>query len=276
MPSSVHDSALIVNAFRARKRHVSHDKFAALWISEESEKWANNYAESVGSTEILVHSLRHRFFLEYLIDFSHSVVNGVFINIGAGYTNYPYLISPDMPCCEIDTSMCLDFKQQKLAEFEASRLIPSRTIKFIAVNNINDLVEIQALKASLKEWVGDRPSFVLFEGVFFYLSIKAIKELFKMLSSLQTKGSLIGCTSFRPEEVNKLMFNRLLKYCRRGYKMKDFEPTTIPKEFYREQDGYSLISTQNYYNLCEKLSLNEQLGQPQEVLEEDVYILEKQ
>src|SRR5690349_1704692 len=103
MPTGVHDSALIVNAFRARKAHISADKFASLWISDKSEDWANKYIEQVGTTEILVHSLRHRFFLECITQFIEKCPDGVFINIGAGFTNYPYLFSPNIPCCEIDT-----------------------------------------------------------------------------------------------------------------------------------------------------------------------------
>lgn len=104
MPSGVHDSAFIVNAFRARKAQISADQFAALWISEENESWANKYVEQVGSTEVLVHALRHRFFLECLTQFLDKAPDGAFINIGAGFTNYPYLISSNVPCCEVSVS----------------------------------------------------------------------------------------------------------------------------------------------------------------------------
>ena len=97
MPTGVHDSALIVNVFRAKYPTVSADRFAALWITEESEKWAKAYAEQVGSNEVLVHALRHRFFIENLNRFLETFPDGVFINIGAGFTNYPYLVSSRTP-----------------------------------------------------------------------------------------------------------------------------------------------------------------------------------
>lgn len=66
MPSRIHDSALIVNAFRAQKNQVSCDKFAKIWVDDKSENWTNKCAEQVGTTEVQVHALRHRFFLDCL------------------------------------------------------------------------------------------------------------------------------------------------------------------------------------------------------------------
>jgi O-methyltransferase involved in polyketide biosynthesis len=275
MPNGVHDSALIVNAFRARKADVSADKFASLWIYEKSENWANQYAEKVGITEILVHALRHRFFLECLTQFLEKSPDGVFINIGSGFTNYPYLISPKVLCCEIDTKENINFKKQKLAEFELNGQLPKRNIKFLTVNDLNDLAEIVNLELVLKEWINGRSSFVLFEGVFFYLKIQAISNLYTMLASLQRKGDLVASNSFRPEECNKLMFQRLVDYCRIDLKMKDFTPTTVPTNFYSQQLGYSLVTHTNYYSLCQKFALEEHLENPKEVLEEDAYILER-
>ncbi|MDZ8055335.1 MAG: class I SAM-dependent methyltransferase [Aulosira sp. ZfuVER01] len=275
MPSGVHDSALIVNAFRARKIHISADKFAALWISPESDIWANKYAEQVGSTEILVHALRHRFFLECLNKFFDKSSDGVFINIGAGFTNYPYLISLKIPCCEIDTEVNIKFKQQKLAEFELKGNFPYRQLQFITVNDLNDLPEISHLELVLREWIGDRSSFILFEGVFFYLKIEAIGHFYRMLAALQQRGDIVASTSFRPEECNKLMFQRLVDYCRTDYKMRNFTPTTISTSFYSQQSNYSLVTHKNYYSLCQEFALAETLENPEEVLEEDCYVLER-
>jgi len=275
MPSGVHDSAFIVNAFRAREVHASADRFAPLWVSEETRQWADQYAEKVGSTEVLVHALRHRFFLERLTQFIETVPDGVFINIGAGFTNYPYLIPAGVPCCEIDTEENLQFKTQKLAEFELNSDLPVRTVKFIAMDDLNDLALIAKLEPVLKEWINNRPSFVLFEGVFFYLEAKTISRLLDILASLQHSGDIIASTSFRPEECYKPMFQRLVDYCGTDYKMRGFTPTTVPTIFYRQQPHYSLVAHENYYRLGKEYGLEEQLSNPEEVLEEDCYILER-
>ena len=275
MPTGVHDSALIVNSFRAKYPSVSEDRFAALWITEESEKWATIYAEKVGPTEILVHALRHRFFLDKLTQFLEIFPDGVFVNVGAGFTNYPFLISSATPCCEIDTEANVSFKKRKLAEFDWNRDMPTRTIKFIVADDLNDLAEIPALASVLREWIDGRPSFVLFEGVFFYLQPETISRFYAALASSQKKGGILGSTSFRPEECDKGMFRRLVAYCRTDYKMRDFTPTTVPTAFYTQQSGYRLAAHENYYGLSKKYGFPEQLDNQEEVLEEDCYILER-
>ncbi len=275
MPSGVHDSALIVNAYRARQFPLSGDPYATLWVTKESEIWADEYAEKVGQTEILVHALRHRFFLKSLQQFLHKNPDGVFINIGAGFTNYPYLIDANIPCCEVDREVNVFFKQHKLAEFEQSVQLPKRNIHFLITDNLNNLESISHLALSLKEWVNHRPSFVLFEGVFFYLTFEAIKHFFKALVTLQQSGDRIGITCFRPEECNKLMFQRLVNYCHRDYQMRNFVPTTIAPQFYQQLDNYHLLQHHNYYQLADQYQSSETLSNPDEVLEEDVYLLEK-
>ena len=275
MPSGVHDSALIVNSFRARRSLLSGDPYAPLWITEESESWADQYAQQVGKTEILVHALRHRFFLNTLKQFILKNPDGVFINIGAGFTNYPYLISSETCCCEIDTEANIVFKQEKLADLERKGQIPQRQLDFFTVNNLNKSEEIDSLISILKNWVDGRASFILFEGVFFYLKLEAISYFFATLATLQKKGDQVACTSFRPEECHKLMFHRLIDYCQKGYRMMEFTPTTIPPSFYNQLSGYTLISHQNYYDLGEQFIVINELDNTNKVLEEDVYILEK-
>jgi O-methyltransferase involved in polyketide biosynthesis len=275
MPSGVHDSALLVNAFRARKAHVSVDQFAELWVSEEVNCWADKYVQQVGVTEVLVHALRHRFFLEQLMRFFEQAPDGVFVNIGAGFTNYPYLIASHIPCCEIDSPMNVVFKQQRLAELEAEGKLPPRSIQFMTVSDLHNLAEISRLQAELKEWIGDRPSFILFEGVFFYLAIDTIHALYEMLTTIQKQNDLIASTSFRPEEINKIMFQQLVDYCQTDFNMQNFLPTTVATSFYEQRPGYALVTHENYYNLSRQFAPEEVLQNLEEVLEEDAYILKR-
>ena len=274
MPSGVHDSAFIVNAYRASLPDVSLDRFAHLWVSEENQKWAAQYAEKIGPNEILVHALRHRFSLDGITKFLDAMPAGVFVNIGAGFTNYPYLIPSGVPCCEVDTENNINLKKRRLAEFEKSGNIPPREIKFIAANDLNDPAQVSSLGSMINEWLAGRPSFVLCEGVFFYLNIEAIRQLYRMLSSIQQTGDIVASTSFRPEESGKAMYQRLVDYCRSDYRMKRFTPTNVPTGFYSGQSGYSLVSHENYLTLGEKYAPGRFLSRD-EVLEEDCYVLER-
>jgi len=275
MPTGVHDSAFIVNAFRARFPQVSRDPHAALWLCERHEHWTSHYAQQVGRSEVLVHALRHRFFLERLRAFLAATPDGALINIGAGFTHYPYLIPPGVPCCEVDTTFTVAFKQQKLAEFEAQGLLPERTISFLPLDDLNDPAQVCGLLNRLREWLEGRPSFVLLEGVLFYLNLSTIENLLTGLAALQGKGDIVATTSFQPQEQHKAMFRRLVAYCSTDYKLARFTPTTLPTSFYRRQQGYALLEHRNCFELQRLYAPQEHLGGSQEVLEEDLHLLRR-
>lgn len=273
MPTGVHDSAFIVNAFRARFPQVSADHHATLWLCERHEHWATHYAQHVGPSEVLVHALRHRFFLERLQAFLAATPEAALINIGAGFTNYPYLIQPDIPCCEVDTAFTVAFKQQKLAEFEAQGLLPARPITFLPLDDLNDLAQLSGLLARLWTWLEGRPSFVLLEGVLFYLHLSTIESLLAGLASIQGEGGIVATTSFRPEECQKEMFHRLVSYCTTDYQQAHFSPTTVPTSFYRRQQGYAVLDHRSCFDLQRLYAPQEPLGAAEDVLEEDLYLL---
>jgi O-methyltransferase involved in polyketide biosynthesis len=275
MPTGVHDSAFIVNAFRARYPQVSADPHAALWQCERHEHWATRYAQQVGRSEVLVHALRHRFFLERLQAFLATTPDAALINIGAGFTSYPFLIRPGVPCCEVDMAFTVAFKQQKLAEFNAQGLLPARPITFLPLDDLNDPAQLSGLLARLWTWLEGRTSFVLLEGVLFYLHLSTIENLLAGLASIQGEGGIVATTSFRPEECQKAMFQRLVSYCTTDYQQAHFSPTSLPNRFYHQQQGYALLEHRNCFDLQRTFSPQEYLGAAEDVLEEDLYLLQR-
>lgn len=275
MSEQVQDSALIVNAYRARRPRESGDPYTGLWLTPACARWADQYALQVGQSEILVHALRHRYFLGKIRGFLAKHPGGVFINIGSGFTNYPYLLPAEVSCCELDTEATISYKREKLAEWERTGRLPHRRIEFIATPNLNDPLEIDRLGLALDGGIASRPSFVLFEGVFFFLNPGAIRHWFEVLARIQGPSSQLACTSFRPAETDKAMFHRLVRYCHQDYRMRSFVPTTLPTAFYREQPGYALAECRDYFELAELLGVRDELGDRLEVLEEDVHILDR-
>jgi O-methyltransferase involved in polyketide biosynthesis len=276
MPGGVHDSALIVNCFRARYASISGDRYAALWTTDEVEQWADQYIAETNPTESLVHALRHRFFLEQLAFFFAQSSERVLINIGAGFTNYPYLLPAHVSYCEIDSEININFKRHTVAELEARGDLPQRRITFLSVHDLNNGAELKNLETYLKTWIDGRASFILLEGVFFYLTLDAISHLYAMFASLQRKGDIVASTSFRPEEANKPIYQKLVDYCRRSYAMPEFTPTTLPTRFYAERLSYALTTHTHYYALAKQFAAAAALDRPDEVLEEDCYLLEHQ
>jgi hypothetical protein len=274
MPHAVGDSALIVNSFRARLPEISGDPFAGLWVTPEAQRWADAYAERVGVSEVLVHALRHRMILHWMEGFLQHHREAVLVNIGCGFSSYPHLLPPHVPCLELDTEPGITFKQSRTVELEHQGSLPPRTVDRVAVNDLNDPSERPRLRSLLQRWIAGRPSFVLLEGVLFYLKLDSIGWLYATLGDLQRPGDQIASTAFRPEEQHKPIFDRLLSYCRHDYRIAGFEPTTLPLGFFAEQPRYSLRDHRNPLALSAELGPELALHDPQEVLEEDLQLLE--
>ncbi len=137
MLPGVDASAHVVNCFRAKYTNISLDNFAHLWVTKPTDKPANRYLQEAGESEDIAHCLRHRFFLERLREFSIQAINGVFINIGAGFTNYPYLINTPITSCEVDKPNLIKSKQQKIQKLQSSQLLPERDILFLPITDLN-------------------------------------------------------------------------------------------------------------------------------------------
>ena len=268
-------SAHVVNCFRAKYPNISLDRFAHLWFSKPAEKLAKKYLKEVGETEDLAHCLRHHFFLERLQEFSTGARNRVFINIGAGFTNYPHLISTRIPCCEIDKPNITKVKQQRLGELQSANKLPHREITFIPTKDLDNPSERRKLFNSLSQWMDSRQSFVLMEGVAYWISQQSTDSLFKHLQQIQTAGSLLAINAFKPSEANKAMFHRLRKFSENVYGIKNFSPNTINERFHEHLSSYELIESANYINLSKQIDASKELDDQESVLEEDCYLLRK-
>ena len=151
MLPGVDASAHVVNCFRAKYTKISLDNFAHLWVTKPAEKLANRYLKEVGESEDIAHCLRHRFFLERLREFHIQATNGVFINIGAGFTNYPYLINTPIASCEVDNPNLIKSKQQRIQKLQSSQQLPEREILSLCTTDLNNSSENKKLFDSLSQ-----------------------------------------------------------------------------------------------------------------------------
>ena len=275
LAQSVDSSAYVVNLFRARFPQVSLDSYAHHWVTPATETLADLYLDLVGESETVVHCLRHSFFLRNLRAFINEHPQGVCINIGSGFTNYPYLMDNSISFCEVDKPCVINSKRLKLQELEQNQLLPHREVKYFTVDDLNDTEDLINLLEQLNVWVDSRPSIVMLEGVFYWIASATISLLFKLLENFQNSGSLVITTSFQPQEEEKKMFKELAYFSKIHFGMKDFVPTTLSNSFYRTLDSYELVSHDNYLQmskLCEHIDTFEHRSQ---VLEEDCYVLRR-
>ncbi|AQQ66793.1 hypothetical protein Mag101_03405 [Microbulbifer agarilyticus] len=270
--NNLEDTAFLWNCFRESNITLSRDHFASLWVTDSVRATTRQHCDDTLPSEPFVHCLRHRLFLDLLSGFSTQHPQGVFVNLGAGFTNYPYLLPTPIATCEVDQRFMGEYKQKKLQELEDSGALPKRDITFIA----SDLAvpqAIQKLTAQLDQWIAGRPSFILMEGLLYYLPQPAVNTLFKGLGEIQKKGDTLAAMSFRPEESRKAAYRDLAIYFQRQFNNPNFQPTALPRSFYENLPHYQLTAHYNYFELAKHYTPDHDLGRSESVLEEDSYIL---
>lgn len=162
----------------------------------------------------------------------------------------------------------------KLAEFVALGLLPARPITFLSLNDLNDPDQLSGLLARLRTWLEGRPSFMLLDGVLFDLNLSRIENLLAGLASIQGGGDIVATTSFRPEECQKAMFQRLVSYCTTDDQQAHVSPTTLPNRFYQQQHDYAVLVHRHCFDLQSTYAPQEPLGTESDVLE-DFYVMQR-
>ncbi len=265
----IHETAFVTSTFRSLNEDLSRDVCAKLWDNSRTAIWVEKYLDQVCSEEISAHCLRNRFFLEEIERLQPEVL----INFGSGFSMYPFLLNDDMIHIEIDKEEVVSYKQEMIKEFQKEGKLPERNIHFIGVDFSKDYVD--ALLEKLILLKGNKSSFVLIEGVLFFLSRKDTEKLFEFFSRLQEKGDYIGSASFQDELKNSKAFEKLLDFCNREMvKTEASDWQTIEDEFYKEKASYDLINHQDFFSLSKKHNNTVKL-EKELILNENFYILKK-
>ncbi|CAM1369678.1 putative Adenosine-deaminase (Editase) domain protein [Tenacibaculum litoreum] len=265
----IHETAFVTSIFRSLNEGLSKDVYAKLWNNSRTNVLVKKYLDQVCLEEVSAHCLRNRFFLEEIERLKPEVL----INFGSGFSMYPFLLDKNIVNIEIDKKEIVDYKNEKIKELQNQEKLPKRTIHFIGVDFNEDYVEglLKRIKAIKK----NKTSFILIEGVLFFLSRKDTDKLFDFFSVLQGKGDYIGSASFQKGLKKSEGFKKLLDFCNKEMvKTEASDWQTIEDDFYRESKSYELINDQNYFSLSQKYN-NEVKLEKDLILNENFYILKK-
>lgn len=269
----IHETAFVTSAFRAFDENLSQDNFAKLWHNSKTERWIEEYLDKVSSEETYAHCLRNRYFLDKIKDLINNQEIEVLINFGSGFSMYPFLLNESLINIEIDKPEIIDYKKDKINNWQKNNILPKRNIHFIGVDfstnyKENLLTKINSIKSS-------QPSFILIEGVLFFLDGKEIDNLFNFFNIIQNNGDYIGSASFQETLKETLAFKNLLRFLNQNIsKNNENNYQTIQDEYYQAVKNYNLIDHQDYFTLSKKygntIRTNKEL-----ILNESFYILKK-
>ncbi|MEY8861541.1 class I SAM-dependent methyltransferase [Tenacibaculum singaporense] len=265
----IHETAFVTSTFRSLNEDLSRDVYAKLWNNSRTNVLVKKYLNQVCVEEVSAHCLRNRFFLEEIEKLRPEVL----INFGSGFSMYPFLLDQSIINIEIDKKEIVDYKKEKVKEFQNQEELPKRTIHFIGVDFSEDYVEdlLKRIKAIKK----NKTSFILIEGVLFFLSRNDTDKLFDFFSILQKEGDYIGSASFQKGLKKSEGFKKLLDFCNKEMvKTEASDWQTIEDGFYKENKSYDLINHQDYFSLSKKYN-NEVKLEKDLILNENFYILKK-
>ncbi len=269
----IHETAFITSTFRAFDENLSQDNFARLWQNSKTEKWIKEYLDQVSSEETYTHCLRNRYFLDRIKDLVQNQEIEVLINFGSGFSMYPFLLSKKLINIEIDKPEIVDYKKDRVKKWQKENILPKRNIYFIGVDfskKYQDklLSKIQFIK-------GNKPTFILIEGVLFFLTREETNDLFDFFNTIQKKGDYLGSASFQQTIKETKAFQNLLTFFNQKVsKANENDYQTIEDKYYESKNNYKLIDRQDYFSLSKKYK--NRINQSKElILNENFYLLKK-
>jgi O-methyltransferase involved in polyketide biosynthesis len=207
----ISESAFLVNESRARRVKLSKDRFASLWVDDSTRRLWEAFTSEVYPHDAVELGLRNRFFLERLSSFVESSPEPAFVNIGAGFTSYPFLLKRPIACMEVDYPHVIEFKDSRVKRWTSEGLLPARDVKYVPCD-LTVGADRKKLALALEETISDRPSFLLMEGLTYYLSKGLFEELLEIFRGVQTPGSAMAFDYWRPENALHPVFLRFEKF----------------------------------------------------------------
>lgn len=229
------DSAFLVNESRSRNVELSHDRFAHLWVTERTRELWKKMEQSVYPHDAIELGIRNRFFLERLQNAIDKEGISTFVNLGAGFTSYPFLIKGECHCIEVDLPHIIEFKKEQVIRWQEQGRVPMRPIEFIPCD-LNSSFELENLKVKISK--NSKPSFLLLEGLTYYLDPKSLQRIFSFALEIQGLGSFLTFDFWKPELVEHSVLNKFKKFLAEeiGYKPPQYNHFELPR-----LPGYELI-----------------------------------
>lgn len=269
---AVHHTAFVTAYFRASNTELSGDIYADMWTDESTRDHALNYVSAVSEYEPMAHCLRNRFILDLLTSLYAEEKLGVLINFGSGFSMYPYLLPDAIEHIEIDLPHLVDYKKEKLNTWVAQGRLPHRNISFMGQDFTSSLDQLPDGILKLKS---GKPSFILLEGVVFFLNRESTLNLMELFGRIQQTGEMLGSVSFCAEEESNPAFKLLISYMKENWDpVSPFQYQTMEKEDYKAIPGYHLVHDKDTISEAAKY-IPGALGEREKLLNEHFYILKK-
>jgi O-methyltransferase involved in polyketide biosynthesis len=267
-------SAFLVNESRARNVTLSGDVYAQLWVTEATSRLWEEFSREVYPLDALELGLRNRFFLERLQEGIAAGCTAVFVNLAAGFTSYPFLLTEPIPCIEVDHAHVVAYKRQRVVGWQAEGRLPSRPVLYLAAD-LADPNSLRKLARELRPLLAGQPSFLLLEGLTYYLAADAWQRLLEFCTRLQVVGSMLAFDYWTPAIITNRIFQRFHTFCTKRFGRTEPEYNLLATEFVATLPGYEVVELTDVQALEERFAGTELLAHTNEILPENYALLRR-
>ncbi len=269
----IHETAFMTSMFRAMNVSLSKDSYSKLWNNRKTKAWVTDYLKEVSEEEISTHCVRNRFFLDKIQQLFKEHNIEILINFGAGFSMYPFLLNASLEHIEIDKSDIIEHKKNRISNWMKVGELPKRKIHFLGADFEENYEE--ELYTKIQTIKNNKKSFVLIEGVLFFLHRDKAEKLFDFFNNIQNKGDYLGSVSFSHSIKETNAFSRLLHFFNaRISKTTKEDYLTLQTNFYKEKLAYKIKEHKDYFTYSKEVnhSVNKR---ETDILNENFYLLEK-
>ena len=272
------DTAFLVNESRARMVNISHDIYAEHWVLPERYDYVrqlwDDFAAAVYPHDDLELSIRNRYFFERLQKFATAEENAVFVNIGAGLTSYPFLLEQPIRCIEVDYPEVVAFKEQRLKSLQDKGIIPDRLVAFFAAD-LNKAHSQCHLAEFLSAHLHGRLSFILLEGVTYYLERPVLASILRIFRNLQIPGSVLAFDFWKPNITMHPVFRRLKTFFAERFDHKEGDYHLFDEHFIRSINGYQIVEISTVVEQERTYAASSVLKNYEQILPENYAVLRR-
>lgn len=274
LKNKVSDSAYLVNISRTKSVNISKDIFSHFWIpinqQEEAIKLWDAYSESVYPYDNIELGIRTQYFLNFLNKQIKRNKDFVFINIGAGFTSYQYLVKKSVTTIEVDYRDIINAKKRRAKKLYKSEVLPKRETHYISCNLSNKRSRVKAFK-KIKRIVNKRKTLVICEGLFYYLKKETVETLLHNLSILQSENDLLGFDYWMPTLKNSPFYRSMINFYMERMGVSESQISLFNLSDIQSLDRYKLIEDTNVFEQESRLTNSSILRENEKVCLEENY-----
>jgi O-methyltransferase involved in polyketide biosynthesis len=246
MQQHISDTAFVVNESRINRIDISKDVFAELWFPpsrrEKIRSLWKDFLTQVFPYDDLLISIRNRYFLNHLNAFFRAYPNGVFVNLGAGFTSYPFLLDNPVRSIEVDVDHNSIYKQNRVADLIKTGALPHRDITFLKTD-FNQPEDRQKLFFQLSEILADLPVFLLLEGVSYYLALDSFQALLHFGRELTNPHIRFAFDFWKPELKEQPICNKIEQFFAKHFEYSPQDYLFLDPDWIHDLDGYQILES---------------------------------